>query len=126
MTNSDLIMEMTGESRDTQVQPSVFAWTGYFYIDLDQPLPDLTLTNGRASGSPPVTFPVVRHDHNWTVEIPGSEQPRPAIIRFRRTGPLSYTYWIWGPADPEYGHYDFILSEHPNPHYHHGRRWLII
>ncbi len=74
----------------------------------------------------PVTFPVVRHDHSWTVEIPGSDQPRPAVIRFRRTGPLSYTYWIWGPADPQYAHYDFVLTEHPNPRWRAGRRWLII
>ncbi len=119
-------MDMTGESRDTQVQPSNFAWSHYFQIDVSTPpLPTLTLMDGRGVNQV-ISMPVVGHDHNWTVEIPGSDQPRPAIIRFRRTGPLAYTYWIWGQSDPEFSHYNYVLNQHQNPLHHHGRRWLII
>src|SRR5262249_39830428 len=130
MTNSDLIMEMTGESRDTQVQPPIPVWVRYFRIDLESPLPTLTLTDGRGD-NPVIDRPVAGHHHNWTVDIPRSNRPRPAIIRLlragpRRTGRRSYTYGTLGQADPQYGRYRHLLDTVRSPHRRSGRLWLIV
>ena len=125
MTGEQLIMELTweqGQGRETQVQPPLDVWVEYFGIDLDAP-PQLTLTN--ASGSTNVR-PVVRHDHNWTVEVPEALGGPPRIIRFRRTGPDQYEYTVHGPGDEDFERLQWLLEQFPNPHRKKGRLWLIV
>jgi hypothetical protein len=124
MTDSDLIMELTmeqGPGRITQVQPPIGAWAQYFQIDFDD-LPTLELANGTQTE----TRPVVEHDHNWTVEISEADVIRPAIIRFRRTGPDQYSYWLYQFGEPVFDHCRWLLDNFDNPVRKKGRRWLII
>lgn len=128
MTGQDLVMELTAEQgpgRETQVQPPVDVWIAYFVIDLADP-PQLNLLNARRVGAQHEMRPVVEHDHNWTVEVSGASPPRPAIIRFSRTGLGAYTYWVFTPEDVEYGHCRWMLDTFPNPHWRRGRRWLVV
>ena len=131
MIGNELIMDLTqeqGPGRETQVQPPKGAWIVFFNVDLDDAanLPEYTLQNQRDADADPEIRPVVEHDHNWTVEIAGAEQPRPAIIRIRRVDTNAYHYWIYRPHDPEFEHCNWILDTYPNPHWHSGRRWLVI
>jgi hypothetical protein len=125
MSKSLLIMEMTGESRGTQVQPPLPVWGQFFRIKKYPPFPTLTLTDGKGV-NPVVRRPVVKHHHTWTIDIPGSEQPRPAIICFKRTGRLSYTYWIHGKADSQFSKYRRMLAKTRNPNRKSGRQWIIV
>lgn len=128
LKGSDLIMDLTleqGEERITQVQPPVGAWANYFDIDFEY-LPTLTLRNMQDSTLETEERPVVRHDHNWTLEISAATVNRPAIIRFRCAGKDTYQYWIHDAGEPEYDRLDYILNTFPNPHWRRGRRWLII
>jgi len=70
--------------------------------------------------------PVVRHHHVWTIEIPEADVPRPAIIRFRKTGRRRYVYSVFTPADPEYSALDRLLRRSYNPWQTkvQERRWL--
>lgn len=120
-----LIMDLTGESRDTQVQPPLGAWARFFGIDIDDDtLPTFTLQN--ANGGAPIQRPVVRHDHTMTLEIPESAPGRPAIIQFQREASDEYRYWIWESGDVEYDHLRWLLDNVPNPRRRIGRRWLAI
>lgn len=65
---NELIVELTGESRVTQVQPPWGAWVNFFQFDPDAPAP-ITLRSEKSGER--IERPIVRHDHNWTVEIPG-------------------------------------------------------
>lgn len=127
MTGEDLILEVTmeqGPARMTQVQPPRGAWEVYFCIDLDDP-PHLTLTN-RVENVPPEVRPVVEHDHVWTVEIPGAVYVGQTILRFHRTAPDAYDYWLYHSPQPEYHACVWLLANFNNPHHHKGRKWLVI
>jgi hypothetical protein len=128
VTGEDLIMQLTmeqGPGRETQVQPPLGVWVSYFNIDLDHP-PTLRLINKCRRNPRGENRPVVEHDHNWTVEVMGANVPRPAIIRFHRTGKNRYEYWVYLPADPEYRSCDWILATFRNPRRSRGRRWIVI
>jgi hypothetical protein len=122
-----LVMELTmeqGPGRMTQVQPPRAVWQRYFGVDLQNPLP-LSVRNERAGG-PYEPRPVVRHHHVWTIEIPEADVPRPAIIRFRRTGRRRYAYSVFTPGDPEYPALERLLTTSYNPWRTKAqeRRWL--
>jgi hypothetical protein len=120
---TDLIMELTleqGGGRETQVQPPLDVWVRYFDLDFDN-LPTYQLLNRGDAWTSSESRPVVEHDHNWTIEIIGAELPRPAILRMRRID-----YWVYRPDEDEYYHCNWLLSTFPNPHWRHGRQWLIV
>lgn len=128
MVGDSLIMELTqeqGPGRETQVQPPIDVWLRFFEIDLERP-PTLRCTNRRRSFPQAEARPVVEHDHNWTVEILGAALPRPAIIRFHRSGRNRYDYWVYRPADSAYEHCRWLLTNFANPHQKRGRRWFIV
>lgn len=120
---TELIMELTGESRVTQVQPPWGAWANFFQFDPDDPEP--VELHSQATGST-IVRPVVRHDHNWTVEVPESACPRPALIRFRKDGADSYTYWVYQQGDTEYQFYSKLLERYRHPSWIRGRRFIIL
>jgi len=122
-----LVMHLTleqGPGRMTQVQPPRAVWERYFGVDLENPLA-LAVRNERGVEGYEVR-PVVRHHHVWTIEIPEADVPRPAIIRFRRTGRRRYVYSVFTPADPEYSALDRLLTTSYNPWRTKAqeRRWL--
>jgi hypothetical protein len=118
-----LVMDLTGESRVTQVQPPIGAWVKFFEIDEDAP-GNLELRNALTGKSD--SRPVVHHDHTWTVEIPESACDRPAIIRFQKTGNKSYDFWIIESDGQDYQTFEWILANVDNPDQRHGRRWHIL
>jgi tetratricopeptide (TPR) repeat protein len=126
---SDLIMQLTkeqGEGRETQVQPPLGVWYLYFGIQ-EQDLPRTLSLMNKLADTPVEDRPVVLHHHNMTIEIVGATPPRPAIIRFRRTGGNAYDYWVYHEGvHEEYGHCKWVLENTPNPHRRHGRLWLIV
>lgn len=120
---TELIMELTGESRDTQVQPPLGVWVTYFKIDLDEP-PNLTLRNLAAGVDD--ERPVVKHDHNWTIEIPEAACTRPAIIRFKRLGVDHYAYEVLEENHPDFGHCKWLIENYPDRHRTKGRFWRCL
>ena len=111
-----LVMQLTleqGPDRMTQVQPPRAVWERYFGIDLEDPTA-LAVRNERAPGGYEAR-PIVRHHHVWTIEIPEADVPRPAIIRFQRTGRRRYAYSVVTPADAEYRALDRLLRTSHNP-----------
>jgi hypothetical protein len=128
MKDRDLIMELTmeqGPARITQVQPPLGAWAQYFDVDFEE-LPSLQLVNLGVADAEPEIRPVVEHDHNWTIEIAAADVIRPAIIRFRRTGPNQYSYWIYQFGDDGFTHCRWLLDNFENPIRKKGRSWLIV
>lgn len=124
-----LIMELTreqGEGRETQVQPPRAVWEHYFGINLDsvsRPRLRLVHKGPQAVGAAPGT--ISRHDHNLTIEIPGAEMPRPALLELRKTGLNSYLYEVHR-AGPTFDRFAQLLATRSNPLRTSGRRWLII
>lgn len=119
----DLIMPLTGESRETQVQPPLGAWTGFFQFDPNH-LGKVKLKSAKSKHQ--IQRPIVRHDHNWTLEIPESAGSRPAIIRFRRLASSKYRYWIYRPADPDFEFFDSLLKRYRDPSWISGRPFVIL
>jgi len=125
---SSLAMELTmeqGKGRETQVQPPQAIWERYFGVDLDRP--GVLLIREETPGSRYRARPIVRHHHNWTIELSGADVPRPALVRFRRTGPRSYVYRVLRPRDRGYRGLDRLLRTAYNPWRGaaRGRRWLV-
>ena len=124
-----LIMQLTreqGAGRETQVQPPRAVWEHYFGIDFDAAqLPRLRLTNKGPQPAGPAPGTISRHDHNLTVEIPGAEMPRPALLELRKTGRHSYVYEVHR-AGADFERFRQLLETRSNPLWTHGRRWLII
>jgi hypothetical protein len=128
MSGEDLIMELTieeGLGRITRVQPPITAWEVYFQIDLEDP-PSLRLRNRWSRLARPESRLLLQHDHNWSLEMSGSEVLGPAIARFHRTGWNRYDYWIYGTDRPEYASCRWLLDSFANPHHRGGRKWLVI
>lgn len=124
-----LIMDLTqeqGGKRATQVQPPINAWRHYFGLDWDTPnLPKLSLTYTGSAAVGPAPGNISRHDHDLTIEIPGAELPRPAILELRKTGPHAYDYDVHR-FGSDFDRFDRLLASRENPLWTRGRRWLII
>jgi hypothetical protein len=127
---STLLMELTneqGEGRETQVQPPKPVWEHYFGIKVGrEALPTLLLINESADPVVETRRNVVKHHHNYTIEIAGAEFPRPAILQMRRLGRNIYSYRIYRPADRTYGTKKELLDKMPNPLRHSGRKWILV
>ncbi len=128
LRGAGLLMELTleqGVGRETQVQPPKPAWEGYFHVDLRKP--GRVSLRRQASREAYRSRPIVRHHHNWTIELPGAEMPRPALVRFRRTGPRQYVYRVVRPNDVAYRGLRRLLDAAHNPHRRggRGRKWLV-
>ncbi len=120
---AELIMELTGESRETQVQPPLGAWVNFFHFDPEAPS-QLKLKSVQSGAQ--IDRPVVRHDHNWTVEIPEAACNRPAIIRFRESAGNTYTYWIYEPGAPDFALFTALLDRYRDPSWIRGRGFLVL
>lgn len=126
---STLVMELTleqGIGRETQVQPPRSVWETFFGVNYNGPYPTLKLT--RTVGGAPSTFnhKVVKHHHNLTVELPGAEMPRPAILEIRRVGTNSYEYEVHRPPSKRYTSFTKLLTGVKNPLWTSGRKWDIV
>lgn len=129
MTGKNLVMGLTGESRDTQVQPPKGAWKIFFGVNLAKARArrvTYRLRNGRRRGLPYMPRPVVLHHHTATIEVPEVRNARPGIIRFRKIGLRKYEFFIYRSDTREHQHAQWLLYTFPNPHRRRGRRWLII
>jgi hypothetical protein len=127
---STLLMELTleqGEGRETQVQPPKAVWQHYFGIHPGQAtLPQLSLVNELAHPALPVVRRVVKHHHNYTIELTEAELPRPAILQMRRVGRNQYRYRIHRPQDNTFASIKALVDTLPNPLWDSGRRWVLI
>lgn len=128
-TFTTLIMELTleqGIGRETQVQPPRPVWEHYFAIDFDAAqLPQLHLTHKGPQPVNPAPGTISRHHHNLTIEIPGAEMPRPALLELRKTGTRRFVYEVHR-AGPDYQRFRHLLDTRSNPLWTHGRKWLLI
>lgn len=127
---STLLMELTyeqGAGRETQVQPPKSVWEHYFGVAVGkQTLPTLTLVNSTVTPNSVTIRRVVKHHHNYTLELVGTELPRPAILEMRRTGPNRYVYYVHRPGHGAYSARDKLLDTIDNPLWASGRRWGIV
>ena len=95
---TNLVMDLTmeqGRGRVTQVQPPLGVWEQFFGVRVQAAArPTLRLVNmdGR---TPPEQRKVVKHHHNFTLEMSGATLPRPAIVRMRRLDSKSFEYWVY-------------------------------
>ena len=127
---STLLMELTheqGGGRVTQVQPPRPVWQSFFCLDLDeaeQPL--LTLVHETGTQSLESKRHIIKHHHNYTIELPGAELPRPAILQMRRIGKDRYAYRVHRPADKTFATIDALLQNAHNPLRHSGRLWTVL
>jgi hypothetical protein len=127
---STLLMVLTyeqGGSRVTQVQPPKAVWEHYFQIKVGlEKLPMLSLINESVHPLVPVKRHVIKHHHNYTIELPGTELPRPAILQMRRIGHNKYSYRVHRPADSTFGKVNKSVQTLPNPLWEPGRRWVLV
>lgn len=127
MEAKELIMELTNEQgagRETQVQPPLDVWEQFFELRLPGGSQPTFRLKDALHDSAPEQRKVVKHHHNFTLEIGDAKPPRPAILRMRRTGTNSFEYWVYRAKTPAYRHCDWLLQNLRGPST--GRRWLII
>jgi len=123
-----LAMELTleqGLERLTQVQPPRTVWEKYFRVDLSNP--GALSVRRELPGARYDTRPVVKHYHVYTIELPGADVPRPAVVLFKRLGRRRYQYSVFTPRQRGYGAIVRLLQTTPNP-WRTGRRerlWAI-
>jgi hypothetical protein len=126
---STLIMELTweqGPGRETQVQPPKPVWENYFQVDLDGSLPLLSLTNLDVTPHSTITLAIVKHDHNFTLEIAGAHAPRPAILELRKLSANAYGYRVHREGEKRFSQLVNLLNAVKNPLWTHGRLWRVI
>lgn len=127
---STLLMELTNEQgggRESQVQPPKPVWEHYFGIRVGrETLPTLSLFNESTGRGSKTRRNVVKHHHNYTIEIAGAELPRPAILQMRRVGRNKYCYRIYRPDDDSYPIKKELLETMPNPLRNSGRYWILV
>jgi hypothetical protein len=127
---STLLMELTNEQggdRETQVQPPKSVWEHFFGLKVGiEKLPILTVINESSSPAQEARHHVVRHHHNYTIELAGAELPRPAILQMRRLSRNKYSYLVHRPTDKNFASIDAHLRTLRNPLRQSGRRWLLI
>lgn len=128
MQAKELIMELTkeqGQGRESQVQPPREVWEQFFGVRLNASLRPTFRIQNRQTLSDPEQRKVVKHHHNFTVEIGDAKMPRPAILRMRSTGHNSFDYWVYRPPMKEFRHCDWVLNNlaqsAPGE-----RRWVIV
>ena len=119
----DLINEQ-GKGRESQVQPPNEVWEQFFEFRETAGLRPTFRLQDVLHGSDPEQRKVVKHDHNFTLEIADAKPPRPAILRMRKIGVNSYEYWVIRPSSKDYRHFDWMLSNMGNKD--EKRRWLVI
>ena len=124
-----LLMELTNEQgvgRETQVQPPRPVWETYFGVDLDADVfPRLRLSNIGPPAPGGATGVISKHHHNFTIELPGAEMPRPAILEVRKVGPRAFDYQVHR-AGPDFERMRALLQSRANPLWRSGRKWLIV
>ncbi|WJI38630.1 MULTISPECIES: phospholipase D family protein [Mesorhizobium] len=125
---STLIMELTfeqGGGRAKQVQPPKAVWEEYFQIDLAKyQSVNIFLTDENSNIK--YKRPVIKHDHNYTIEIAGAELPRPAILQVRKIASKQFRYSVHRPQDKTFSGLRKLLDEIDNPMRTSGRKWLLI
>ena len=128
--SATLIMELTheqGGGRETQVQPPKGVWGSYFGISTESKrLPTLSFVDSSGGHRSPILRRVVRHHHNLTIELPGTELPRPAILQVRRLATNRYSYRVFRPHDKAYADIRRLVTSFPNRLWDSGRRWVLI
>lgn len=103
-TAPELVLDVLGESRVTQLVPTHEVWDRFFDIDPDRfttdssSLPSFELTNIRTGETE--LRPVVEHHHQGTIEIPElAERSDPGegndFIIFRQYGAQAYEYELF-------------------------------
>ncbi len=129
-TYSTLLMELTheqGGGRVTQVQPPRAVWESYFRIRVGlERLPVLSFVNASVHPLVEMKRYVIKHHHNYTVELPGTELPRPAILQVRRVGRNKYTYSVHRPAHRTFVTMNKLVHSLRNPLWQSGRRWVLV
>jgi len=124
-----LIMELTreqGAGRETQVQPPRPVWETYFGIDFTTTsFPRLRLSNIGPPTTGVATGVISKHHHNLTLELPGAEMPRPAILEVRKVGPRTFDYQVHR-TGAVFDRMRALLQARSNPLWTSGRKWLII
>lgn len=123
-----LIMELTQEQgghRQSQVQPPLGVWEHFFGIrPAAGSLPTYRLVDA-LNGSAPEQRKVVKHHHNFTLEIGDARPPRPAILRLHRVGTNSFEYWVLRPGNKAFRHCKWLL-ENLGAQADGDRRWVIV
>lgn len=127
---STLLMQLTheqGGGRETQVQPPLSVWESYFGLNQERErFPVLSLINEAVRTRALVRRRVVKHHHNYTIELPGTELPRPAILEMRRVGDNTYSYRVYRPKDAQFQKVNSLLQTLPNALWEGGRKWVVI
>jgi hypothetical protein len=128
--SATLIMELTheqGGGRETQVQPPKGVWESYFGIRTESKrLPMLSFVDSSGAHRSTIRRRVVRHHHNLTIELPGTELPRPAILQVRRLGTNRYSYRVFRPQERAYADLKKLVTSFPNRLWDSGRRWVLL
>lgn len=124
-----LLMELTNEQgvgRETQVQPPRPVWETYFGVDLDaSSFPRFRMSNIGPPAPGVATGVISKHHHNLTIELPGAEMPRPAILEVRKVGPRAFDYQVHR-AGLHFERMRALLQSRANPLWTSGRKWLIV
>lgn len=127
MQAKELIMDLTNEQgagRESQVQPPLEVWEQFFEFRENASLRPTFRLKDSLNDLPPEQRKVVKHHHNFTIEIGDAKPPRPAILRMRRIGHNSFEYWVHRPKSKEFRHCDWMLNSMGEQAA--DRRWLVI
>lgn len=133
MIARELIIDLNqeqGKGRESQVQPPLEVWEQFFgFRPGVSAQPTFRLQNLLRPTDPPEQRKVVKHHHNFTLEVGGAKFARPAtltaILRMRLTGPNAFDYWVYKKPSAEFRHCNWCL-EHMGLTAKGGRRYLII
>lgn len=119
------IREEQGGDRNTQVQPPLGVWSSYFQVDLNDP-PELSLINNTGATPEELERPIVRHDHNWTIEL--RDAATGGILLMEHLSENRYQYKVYFHTDPEHEKLDWMLDSFENNMRSSKtlRRWLIL
>ena len=127
MNTNELIMDLTqeqGGGRESQIQPPIEVWEQFFGFRPDSGSRPTYRLENQKQPSDPEQRKVVKHHHNFTLEVGDAKLPRPAIIRVRRSGHNSFLYWVYRAKSIEFKHCDWLLENIGEKS--RDRRWLII
>jgi hypothetical protein len=127
MQAKELIMDLTNEQGagpESQVQPPLEVWEQFFEFRQNASLRPTFRLKDSLNDSPPEQRKVVKHHHNFTLEIGDARPPRPAILRMRRIGQNSFEYWVYRARSKEFRHCDWMLKNTGEQAA--DRRWLVI